>query len=162
MVLPIAALLGISLLSLRFEARDAIIGGSSFIGSSLVSALLGIGVLVLLSHLFSLSGKWMGGKADSTKFRAALAWSGVPIVASLLLFLPLFFGLNSELLGITGLSVFIRWILGAWSLYLLLSMISALQNFSMLRSIFQIILVGIVITIPLLFINVLIGTGAIL
>jgi hypothetical protein len=162
MVIPMAALIGISLLSLTFESQDDIIGGSSFLGSAFVAALIGIGTLVLLSHLFTLSGRLMGGKADSAKFRAAMAWSGVPIVASLLLFLPLFFGLNSELLGITGLSVFIRWIFAGWSLYLLISMISEIQNFSILRSVFQIILVGIVITIPLLFINVLIGTGAIL
>ena len=48
MVLPMAGLLGIALLSLLFESKDDIVGGSSFIGSSFVAALVGIGVLFIL------------------------------------------------------------------------------------------------------------------
>ncbi|MBT5274740.1 YIP1 family protein [Candidatus Woesearchaeota archaeon] len=162
MVLPMAGLLGIALLSLLFESKDDIVGGSSFIGSSFVAALVGIGVLFILSYLFSMTGKWMGGKSTSEKFRLAMVWSGVPTIASLILFIPLFFSMNSELLGIIGLTTIIKWALILWSIYLFISMISELENFSMLRSVFHIILVGIIITIPILFVKILIGTSSIL
>ena len=70
--------------------------------------------------------------------------------------------MNSELLGIIGLTTIIKWALILWSIYLFISMISELENFSMLRSVFHIILVGIIITIPILFVKILIGTSSIL
>jgi magnesium-transporting ATPase (P-type) len=162
MVLPMAGLLGIALLSLLFESKDELIGGSSFIGSSFVAAIIGIGALFILSYLFGMTGKWMGGRSNSEKFRSAMVWSGVPIITSLILFIPLFFSLNSDLLGITSLTMLIKWVLILWSVYLLVSMISELENFSMLRSVFHIILVGILIAIPILFVKILIGTSLIL
>ncbi|MDP6845637.1 MAG: YIP1 family protein [Candidatus Nanoarchaeia archaeon] len=159
MVLPLAALAGIANNALDFESMDAIVGGSSFIGSAFVAALLGIVSLYISGFLLSLTGRWINGKANALKLRAAIAWAGVPVVASLLLFIPLFFALNSEALGLLGVSSIAFLILGVWSLVLQVGMISEIQKFSIFEAILNIILAGIVILIPLLIIAVLAGTA---
>ena len=155
MVLPLAALAGIANNALDFEALDVIIGGSSFIGSVFVAAILGIVSLYISGFLLSLTGKWIGGKADALKLRATIAWASVPVVASLVLFIPLFFALNSELMGIIALSGIVLTILGIWSLVLQVGMISEIQKFSIGKTILNIILAVIVILIPLLILAVL-------
>ena len=159
MVLPLAALAGIANNALDFESMDAIVGGSSFIGSAFVAALLGIVSLYISGFLLSLTGRWINGKANALKLRAAIAWAGVPVVTSLLLFIPLFFALNSESFGILSVSGIAFMILGVWSLVLQVGMISEIQKFSIWKAILNIILAGIVILIPLLIIAVLAGTA---
>ena len=159
MVLPLAALAGIANNALDFESMDAIVGGRSFIGSAFVAALLGIVSLYISGFLLSLTGRWINGKANSLKLRAAIAWAGVPVVTSLLLFIPLFFALNSESFGILSVSSIAFMILGVWSLVLQVGMISEIQKFSIWKAILNIILAGIVILIPLLIIAVLAGTA---
>ena len=159
MVLPLAALAGIANNALDFESMDAIVGGSSFIGSAFVAALLGIVSLYISGFLLRLTGRWINGKANSLKLRAAIAWAGVPVVTSLLLFIPLFFALNSESFGILSVSSIAFMILGVWSLVLQVGMISEIQKFSIWKAILNIILAGIVILIPLLIIAVLAGTA---
>ena len=155
MVLPLAALAGIANNALEFEVMDVIVGGRSFIGSVFVAAILGIISLYISGFLLSLTGKWIGGKADALKLRATIAWASVPVVASLVLFIPLFFALNSELMGILGLSSIAVAILGIWSLVLQVGMISEIQKFSIVKTIFNIILSIIVVLIPALILAVL-------
>ena len=162
MVLPLAALAGIANNALDFEMMDGIIGGSSFIGSAFVAAILGIVSLYISGFLLSLTGKWIKGKANALKLRAAIAWSGVPVVASLVLFIPLFFALNSDLSGIIGLSSIVLIVLGLWSLVLQVGMISEIQKFSIWKAILNIILAFIVILIPFLFLATLFGISAFL
>jgi hypothetical protein len=157
MVLPLAVLAGIANNALDFESMDAIVGGSSFIGSAFVAALLGIVSLYVSGFLLSLTGRWINGKANALKLRAAIAWAGVPVVASILLFIPLFFTLNSDSMGLHGLSIIVFMILGVWSLVLQVGMISEIQKFSIWKAILNIILAGIVILIPLLILAVLAG-----
>ena len=155
MVLPLAALVGIANNALDFESSDVIVGGSSFIGSVLVAAILGIVSLYISGFLLSLTGRWIKGEANALKLRAAIAWSGVPVVASLILFIPLFFALNSSAMGIIGVSSIAVIILGVWSVILQVGMISEIQKFSIGKAILNIILAFIVILIPLLILAVL-------
>ncbi len=159
MVLPLAALAGIANSAIEFELMDGIIGGSSFIGSSIVAALLGILSLYISGFLLSLTGRWLKGKANALKLRAAVAWSGVPIVASLLLFIPLFFALNSSAIGTVTMSAFVSMGLGVWSLVLYVGMISEVQKFSIWKSILNILLVIIILLIPVLLLGVLSGVA---
>lgn len=157
MVLPLAALAGIANNALDFESADMIVGGSSFIGSAFVAALLGIVSLYISGFLLNLTGKWIKGKANALKLRAAVAWSGVPVVASLLLFIPLFFGLNTTAPGIVGLSTITMMVLGIWSLVLYFVMISEVQKFSVWKALLNAFLASIIILIPLLILAVLLG-----
>ena len=161
MVLPLAALAGITNNALDFESMDAIVGGSSFIGSVLVAALLGIVGIYLFGFLFSLTGKWIGGKADALKLRAALAWGSVPVVAGIILFVPLFFGLNTGSVGVIGMSGLIALVLAIWSIVLRIGMISEVQGFSIWKAILNGILVTIIVLIPLLILAVLAGVSLI-
>ena len=155
MVLPLAALAGIANNALDFESMDAIVGGSSFIGSVFVAALLGIVSLYVYGFLLNLTGKWIKGKANALKLRAAIAWSSVPVVSSLLLFIPLFFGLNNSAPGIVGISTITMIVLGVWSLVLYFSMLSEVQKFSVWKAILNQILAVIIVVIPLLILTVL-------
>jgi len=159
MVLPLAALAGIANSAIEFELMDGIIGGSSFIGSSIVAALLGIVSLYVSGFLLSLTGSWIKGKANALKLRAVVAWSGVPIVASLLLFIPLFFALNSGATGTVATSSFVSLILGVWSLVLYIGMIAEVQKFSIWKSILNILLVLIILLIPALLFGILSGVS---
>ena len=161
MVLPIAALTGIANNALDFEAADMIVGGSSFIGSAFVAALLGIVSLYISAFLLSVTGKWIKGKANTLKLRAAIAWSSVPVVASLILFIPLFFGLNNSVPGIVGLSTVTMIVLVVWSLVLYFSMLSEVQKFSVWKAILNQILVAIIVLIPLLILAVLLGISSV-
>jgi hypothetical protein len=159
MVLPLAALAGIANSAIEFELMDGIIGGSSFIGSSIVAALLGIVSLYISGFLLSLTGSWLKGKANALKLRAAVAWSGVPIVASILLFIPQFFALNSGAIGTWATSSLVSLALGIWSLVLYIGMIAEVQKFSIWKSILNIVLVIIILLIPALLLGVLSGVA---
>jgi len=161
MVLPLAALAGIANNALDFESMDAIVGGSSFIGSVFVAALLGIVSLYVYGFLLNLTGKWIKGKANALKLRAAIAWSSVPVVSSLLLFIPLLFGLNNSAPGIVGISTITMIVLGVWSLVLYFSMLSEVQKFSVWKAILNQILVAIIVLIPLLILAVLLGISSV-
>ena len=161
MVLPLAALAGIANNALDFEATDVLVGGSSFIGSAFVAALLGIVSLYISGSLLSFTGRWLKGKANALKLRAAIAWAGVPVIASLVLFIPLFFALNSSSMGIIGLSSIAFVVLGLWSLVLQVGMISEIQGFSIWKAILNIILAIIVIAVPLLILAVLAGVATV-
>ena len=52
-------------------------------------ALVGVLSLYLFGLIFRWTGRWLGGKADSVQVRAALAWSSVPIILALPLWIPL-------------------------------------------------------------------------
>jgi len=157
MVLPLAALAGIANSAIEFELMDGIIGGSSFIGSSIVAALLGIASLYVGAFLLFLTGAWIKGKASALKLRAAIAWSGVPIVASLILFIPLFFALNSGATGTIAISSFASLILGLWSAVLYFGMIAEVQKFSIGKAILNVLLMSIIVVIPVLILAVLSG-----
>ena len=162
MVLPLAALAGVANNAIEFEMMDGIIGGSSFIGSSIVAALLGLASLYIGAFLLFLTGSWIKGKANALKLRAATAWSGVPVVASLILFIPLFFALNSGATGTIAISSLASLILGLWSLVLYIAMIAEVQKFSIWKAILNIILMIIILIIPLLILGVLSGVPSVI
>lgn len=62
-------------------------------GILLLSAIMGpIGWLIgvyIWGTLLRWTGSWLGGEADSADVRAAIAWSGVPAIAILLLWIPI-------------------------------------------------------------------------
>jgi len=55
----------------------------------IVGPLSGLIMVWLYSHLLSISGKWLDGRADPEELKTAIAWAQVPIVAVLALWMPL-------------------------------------------------------------------------
>lgn len=122
----------------------------------LVSALLGffVGYLALSIQALVLkwTGSWIGGKASYKEIRAAVAWSNVPAIVDIALWIITTFIFGSALFtqdfsqnlffGTPGGHVFIltgiaRLVLGIWSIVILLIGLSAVQKFSVIKAIFN-------------------------
>jgi hypothetical protein len=59
-----------------------------FTQAAIVGPIAGLIALYLVAAMTSWTGKWIRGKAPSRNIRAAIAWSGVPIIWALVLWIP--------------------------------------------------------------------------
>jgi hypothetical protein len=112
----------------------------------ILSPLIGFIWLYFMGWVYSLTGRWCGGRAPAPHLRAALAWSKIPTSINILLWFILII-LNPDRAFIQDAggapSVFINFIyliLGTWSLVLLIQSLRELQAFTILRSLLNIIL----------------------
>jgi len=100
------------------------------------------------------TGRWLGGRSDYDTFRTVLAWALVPSVATLVLLVPevavfgdnLFktdlaiYSLTSRTLAIAG--GLAQMVFSVWSFIILLKGIMLVQNFSLGRALFNMMLPG--------------------
>lgn len=136
----------------------------------LIAALLGpIGGIItfyISSRLIHWTGKWIDGRSSATNIEAAIAWSYVPVIWSLLLWVPkiILFGeesftsrtpmvsnngvLHFAFLGFTVIDL----VIGVWTLVIVVSVLSQVQKFSIWKAIANIILPFIVVGVPILII----------
>lgn len=96
------------------------------------------------------TGEWLGGNAPMAYLRAAAAWSKIPSVIALGMWIILMIT-NSQLAFINGVSGtsalfinFISFILGIWSIVLLIQSVREVQGFSALRATFNIFILWII------------------
>ena len=141
-------------LSLRAILLTALIGGP----------LMGVLGLWLGGILLRWTGGWLGGQADTRRVRTALAWANVPLVWSLLLWVPalLLFGAelfteatpvldaSSMLSGLHLVFSFGIGIVSIWSLVVFLHALGEVQGFSAWKALGNSILTGLVVALPLL------------
>jgi hypothetical protein len=123
----------------------------------------GIVSLYLFGALFRWTGGWMGGKASAENLRAAIAWSSVPVICSLVLWIPSFaiFGqelfttetpnidVNPSLLFVLFGYGAIEMIIGVWAFVVLLKCIGQVQGFSAWKALGNTLLVGLIVMIPI-------------
>jgi hypothetical protein len=166
MVLVLATLGGISQLLDQASTRNA---GDTFPATTVVllAILLGpaIGLfsLFLGSVLVAWTGRWMGGAGSARQLRTAIAWANVPMVAGLLVWIPLVLGVGEEmftsytprleaspvlalmvlLLGMVGI------ILAIWSLVILLKGVGEVQGFSAWKALGNLLLAFLVVLVPI-------------
>ena len=154
------------------DAGDKLPVWAIFAIALVIGPLGGLLGLWIYSHLLRWTGNWLGGVAPRAYLRTAIAWSAVPIVCSLLLWIP-------ELLLI-GTDIFTRetprldahpllWIpfivlsggetiLGIWSFVISCQMVAEVQGFrSAWRGLGNIFLSGAVVVIP--FFLILLGVA---
>jgi hypothetical protein len=140
--------------------------GVSLITSAVLSPFVGMLLLNIYSWILLQTGKWLKGRADREDIRAALAWSYVPTIISLLLFIwiePQYIQMLHE--GRTILNwdnlpataYLISGVFGIWALVLEIGTISQVQKFSLWRSFGNIILGGLGILIFWLIIEFIFG-----
>ena len=108
--------------------------------SFILGPLLGIIILYIGGALLHLTGRWLGGLASPQNIRAALAWSNVPIIWALLLWIPklsLFWSTsdvsfidNSDPVGF----ILLEKMIGIWSFVILLKCLGQVQGFSVWRA----------------------------
>lgn len=138
---------------------------STILGIALVlGPLAGLIGLWISSHLIRLAGAWMGGVAPREHIKAAIAWSSVPAIVAMVLWIPqiVLFGsdmftthtprldaqpeLWAVLLGIA----LVEMTLGIWSFILLCKTIAEVQGFrSAWRGFANIFFAGALIIVPL-------------
>lgn len=120
----------------------------------LLGAVLGIAVLYFSAWVTRASGSWIGGRATCVELRTVQAWSNVPILWGLLLWLPMFVFLGQELfseeilrveanpaLALLTLGFFaVSSILGIWSIVLWVAGVAEVQGFSIFKAIINLVL----------------------
>ena len=128
-----------------------------FLGS--ISGIIG---LYIGSALIRWTGTWIGGKASSQSIRAAIAWSSVPIIWALILWLPklAIFGkelfttetpvvdANPSLVFLLLGFVAIEILIGVWVIVVFVKCLGQVQNFSSWKALVNVVLSGLVIIVP--------------
>ena len=141
-------------MSLQAILLTALIGGP----------IMGIIGLWLGGFLLRWTGGWIGGQADSRRIRATLAWANVPLVWSLLLWIPALLLFGAELFAaatpiidastmLSGLYMVFSFGIGTvsiWAFVVFLHALGEVQGFSAWKALGNSILAGLVVLVPLL------------
>lgn len=123
----------------------------------------GIITLYLGGLLLRWTGSWIGGRASPEQIRAAIAWAGVPVIWSLLLWIPELALFGNELftsatpridasivLTVLLLSFFvIETVIAVWAFVAFLKSLGQVQGFSAWKALGNTLLVVLVIIVPI-------------
>lgn len=170
-VLLLAAAAGISRALDRASFRNlgdraewpVIVGAAVVVGP--VAGIIG---LYVSGALVGWTGKWIGGAAPSENIRAAVAWSNVPVVWTLILWIPqlALFGQElftsatprldaNPLLGLTLLAFALTELtLGLWAIVIFLKCLAQVQGFSAWSALGNVLLAAMVVVVPLVIIAI--------
>ncbi len=166
-VLLLAALAGIAQALDRASSRN--LGDRISLPTILGLAVLlgpigGIIGLYLGGFLLRWTGRWIGGRASPPEIRAAIAWSSVPAIVALPLWVPELALFGQELFtsetptidenpplaaALLGFSV-VEFCLAVWSFILLLKCVGEVQGFSAWKALGNVLLAALVIVLPIL------------
>jgi len=166
LVMILAAISGFSQVLSRASMRsmgDELAWPFIFLIAAIAGPIGGIIGLYIASALIRWTGSWIGGNASSQNIRAALAWSSVPIIWALILWLPELALFGQELfttetpiidanpslvilmLGFAAIELSI----GIWTAVVFLKCLGQVQGFSAWKALGNAFLAGIVIVIPI-------------
>lgn len=125
-----------------------------------LAALIGMLSITISSALIYWTGKWIGGKASFYPVRAAVSWSNVPNVVTILfwiawivqfksqLFLETFATQRAESVGFMVVGL-VQMVLSVWSLIILVKGVAQVQGFSAWKGLLNVLIpffmVGIVV-----------------
>jgi hypothetical protein len=162
----LAALIGISFLLEQLSTRN--IGDTQplfiiFIIAAIAGPLLGIIFVYILGALLHWTGSWFGGQASATETRAAYAWSWVPNLWILVLWIPklALFGMelftsttprieSNPVLALILLAFsLIELVVGIWVIIIFILCLSEVHRFSIWKAIATFVLSLVIIGIPL-------------
>jgi hypothetical protein len=141
------------------------------IASIIFSVIWGYFLFSLASFFVYFVGRWLKGQANYKQVRASVAWSTVPMVVNLIIWIVLLvlfqdkifkdFYNNVPLDAVTSTMLFafmlIQLILSIWSLVIYINCLSQVQKFSIIRSIFNIIISGIFLMVSVFVFFTVIG-----
>lgn len=136
-----------------------------------IGPLLCILAMYLMSALTRWTGKWLGGKATQEQIRAAYAWSSIPIIATIALFVPLFMFYGADLFNyqhtvfsepysivpvqtgiVFGIVAVAEVVLNVWSFVIGLHCLGQVQGFSAWRALGNQALTALVLFVPIVII----------
>lgn len=118
------------------------------IGSLVACTFLGMVGISISAWLVHFTGKWIGGKGSFQTVRAAIAWSNVPNIVSIIMWIILFGIFGAQILnknfsegkfvgyqaGTLFLVMLIESIVSIWGLIILLNGLKEVQGFSIWRA----------------------------
>ena len=133
------------------------------LASLIVGPIMGIVGLWVGGFLLRWTGGWIGGQADARRIRATLAWANVPLIWSLLLWIPALLLFGRELFTaatpvldasarLAGLHLVFSvgiGIVSLWSFVAFLHALGEVQGFSAWRSLLNSFLALLVFLVPL-------------
>jgi hypothetical protein len=142
-----------------------------FVAAAAGGAVGGIVTLYLGSLLLRWTGSWIGGRASGEHIRAAMAWSGVPMIWSLLLWIPevalfgkeLFTTATPRLDASIGLTVLllsffvVETVIAVWAFVAFLKCLGQVQGFSAWKALGNTALVLPVILVPIVLLALAVG-----
>lgn len=167
LVLLLAALGGFSTVLDRASMRnlgDKLDWPVLLLLAAVIGPIAGIVTLYIGAALLRWTGSWIGGQASARNIRAAMAWSTVPEVWGLLLWLPAFalFGqelftsampsvdanpsLSFLLLGFAAISL----VIGIWEFVVFLKCLGQVQAFSAWKALGNSIMASMVVVLPVI------------
>lgn len=120
------------------------------LGILVFSPIFGMLWLYFSGWILHFTGRWLGGSAPAIHLRSAIAWSQVPAFISVAMWIILWMVRPGSVfvLGSLGSSLIIvnlvSFILGIWSFILLIQSLCEIQGFTLLRSLFNILLMGLI------------------
>jgi len=113
-------------------------------------------VLYLLSALTRWTGKWLGGKATQEQIRAAYAWSYIPVITTITLYVLLFMFYGTDLFGYQvqsdvafSIVAIAEIALNVWSFVIGLHCLGQVQGFSAWRALGNQALTALVLLVPI-------------
>ena len=124
------------------------------IGALVICTFLGMIGISISSWLLHIVGRWIGGKGNFLTVRAAVAWSNVPNIATILLWAVLLgcfggqvFNKNFSQMhyigyqaGVLFLIMLIETIVSIWGFIILLNTLAEVQGFSIWKSLLNILI----------------------
>jgi hypothetical protein len=124
------------------------------IGSLVICAFLGIIGISISAWLLHVTGRWIGGKGDFQGIRATVAWSNVPNIVSILMWIVLMGVFGTQIFnrdfsegqfigyqaGVLFLVMLVETIVSVWGIVILLNALSEVQKFSIWRAIANVII----------------------
>ena len=130
----------------------------------ILGPVMGIIGLWVGAALLRWTGGWIGGQADSRRIRTAVAWSNVPMIWSLLLWVPALLLFGAELFtkatpiidaSLMLSSLFLGFsigttVIGIWSFVVFLHALGEVQGFSAWKALLNGLLAMLVVLIPIL------------
>ena len=169
LVIPLAIAVGISKSLDRASIKSL---GDSFELPTLLAfcvvagILFGIAGLYIFSYLLKITGNWFGGQSNLVNIRSALAWSSVPTVWALLLWVPqlIIFGKDLFTSSAPRIAEFpyvyfgfvtIESLIAIWGLVVFCKALGQVQKFSVWLALVSVVLSMLTITLPLLLLTYL-------
>lgn len=174
MVLLLAAISGFSSALDRASIRslgDRLDMPMIFAIAAVAGPIGGILALYLGGALLRWTGAWIGGNGSAQNIRAAMAWSGVPLIWALLIWIPQLALVGEELFtsatprldadesllfSYLGLSL-IEIIIAVWALVVFLKCVGQVQGFSAWKALGNALLSALVIAVPIMAIALLVS-----
>lgn len=133
------------------------------VGSLVLCTFLGMLGIYVATWLLEFTGKWIGGKANFMEVRAAVTWSNVPTLVTILMWVLLLGVFGGQVFdrefaqtqfmgyqaGILFLVMLVEMVISVWGFIILLNTLAEVQGFSVWRALLNVLIpfVGVLIII---------------